>query len=298
MTDPAGASACATVAALITRAAETDGRAPLSDQLAADLAHGAGTTIVAPAPDDASGAISGLAQVGRRPGGWTMQAVVDPAARTPDRAVLRRLVDDALAAIADGGGGRVDWWVFDARDEDAAAANAAGFAAGRELLQMRRPLPAPWSAAVATRPFRPGDEEAWLTVNNRAFARHPEQGGWTADDLHQRMAQPWFDPGGFLLHELDGRLAAFCWTKLHTDEQPVVGEIYVIGVDPDFQGRGLGRQLTLAGLDAIAARGVGHALLYVDGANRAAVALYHSLGFAVARADRAFVADVAAGVGP
>ena len=93
---------------------------------------------------------------------------------------------------------------------------ALGLATGRTLLPDAAPLPTGLSRRVATRPFVAGDdEEAWLAVNNRAFAGHPEQGGWTADDLHQREGEPWFDPDGFLLHERDGRLAAFCWTKLH-----------------------------------------------------------------------------------
>ena len=125
-----------------------------------------------------------------------------------------------------------------------------------------------------------------------AFAAHREQGGWDRETLQQREQEPWFDPDGFLLHERDGRLAGFCWTKLHTDHDPPLGEIYVIAVDPDFHGLGLGKQLTLAGLDSIARRGIAIGMLYVDADNTAAVRLYDRLGFTVHRTDRAYVGDI------
>ena len=96
--------------------------------------------------------------------------------------------------------------------------------------------------------------------------------------------EPWFDPDGFLLHHdpATGRLAGFVWTKVHDDETPRLGEIYVIAVDPDFGGRKLGRALTLAGLDWMHRnRGVDHGMLYVDAANEPAVRLYTSIGFTV-----------------
>ena len=166
---------------------------------------------------------------------------------------------------------------------------------GRELLQLRRPLPLPDhdDPGLSLRPFRPGhDEQAWLEVNNRAFNWHAEQGNWDLSTIRDREAQPWFDPEGFLLHERDGRLAGFCWTKVHPDTDPPLGEIYVIAVDPAFQGQGLGRALAVAGLDWLAARGLGTGMLYVDGQNVAALRLYEHLGFSVDHVDRAYTADV------
>jgi len=174
-------------------------------------------------------------------------------------------------------------------------AETAGLVLVREVLQVRCPLPAADPAAIDLRSFRPGvDDEAFLAVNNRAFAWHPEQSGWTAAELRAAEAEPWFDAEGFLLHERDGRLAGFCWTKAHpaTDDDPALGEIYVIAVDPDFHGRGLGRQLTLAGLDHLARRGIATGMLYVDADNEPAVRLYERLGFSVYCTNAAFVADV------
>ena len=62
---------------------------------------------------------------------------------------------------------------------------------------MSRPLPTGLAVEVATRHFVPGrDEDAFLDVNNRAFAGHPEQGAWTIELLRQREAGPVVRPGG------------------------------------------------------------------------------------------------------
>jgi mycothiol synthase len=196
------------------------------------------------------------------------------------------------------GGGHLHLWVPKPREAVDQMAAEHGLARGRDLLQMRVRLPL--SSAVRARarslelrPFTDADADEWLSVNNRAFAHHPEQGHWTAATLADRRKEPWFDAKGFLLHERDGRLAGFCWTKVHADHDPPLGEIYVIAVDPDFQGLGLGRDLVVAGLDHLAARGLTDGMLYVDASNEAAVSLYEALGFAVDHLDRAYVADIA-----
>lgn len=169
-----------------------------------------------------------------------------------------------------------------ADDTDQVLADAAGLVLTREVLQLRCPLPTLAPPPLVRRAFRPGiDDEAFLTVNNRAFAWHPDQSNWTVDDLRARAAESWFDPEGFLLHEHDGRLLGFCWTKVHpaTTTDPALGEIYVIAVDPDAHGRGLGRALTLVGLAHLADQGLRHGMLHVESSNEVARRLYADLGF-------------------
>jgi mycothiol synthase len=214
-------------------------------------------------------------------------------ASDPEAAIDR--LHAALEAIAEQGGGLARLWVRHGDDAARAAAQALGLTEERSLHELRRALPVdqPWS--LETRPFVVGqDEEAWLEVNNRAFEWHPEQGGWTLADLQERMAEPWFDPAGFLLHEEGGRLLGFCWTKEHRDVDPPLGEIYVIAADPSAGRKGLGTALTLAGLDHLHRRGLDVGMLYVDGANDRAIAMYERLGFVVHHTDVAWTIEVAA----
>lgn len=130
------------------------------------------------------------------------------------------------------------------------------------------------------------DEDAWLEQNNAAFAHHPEQGAWQLADLDARTHEPWFDPSGFLLLEIDGRIAASCWTKVHELHPDRFGEIYVVSVHPDFQGHHLGRVMVTQGLNVLWRKGVVDAVLFVDESNDSAKRLYDSLGFLLEREDR------------
>jgi mycothiol synthase len=167
-----------------------------------------------------------------------------------------------------------------------------GFELTRTTLQLRRALPVEADARgqaepISVRPFEPGrDDAAWLEVNNRAFAWHPDQSGRTLDHLRALEAEPWFRADGFLVHDADrgGGLDGFCWTKIHDEVDPPLGEIFVIGVDPDAHGRGLGRALVLAGLDWLHGAGLRHAMLYVEADNVPARHLYDSLGFTLHQA--------------
>jgi mycothiol synthase len=268
------------------------GRRPLSDHLWLDLRSGGsdGALFVTVAePRDAGTTVIGLAQVSSAHDGRLLEVVVDPAASDGDTVALD-LADTALDAATRAAGGRLTWWVDDATPSVERLAAVHGLAVHRRLHELRRPLPHPERSPVATRPFVPGvDDDAWLGVNNRAFADHGEQGGWTHDMLAMRLAEPWFDADGFRVLDDDrGVMTAFCWTKVHAEQRPPLGEIYVIAVDPHAHGRGLGSAMTLAGLDWMSDHGIVEASLWVDAGNAPAMTMYGRLGFEVHRTRTAF----------
>lgn len=290
---------------LIDAAERHDGVAPVGEQVLRELA-GARTGHLVTAD---AGALLGYLNLSAPSDDTAPMAelVVAPQARR--RGIGSAMVRAALVKT----GGRNRFWAHGTLPEARATAAALNLVTVRELLQMRRSLrgipPPSIPAGVMIRSYAgAADDAELLRVNNAAFAWHPEQGGWTAADLAQRRAEAWFDPHGLFLafpdsHEsADRSLLGFHWTKVHpgTPTAEPAGEVYVVGVDPAAQGRGLGRVLTEVGLSYLAERLCGDSptvLLYVEADNTAAVRTYQQLGFAVHSVDTAFgdVAGVASG---
>jgi len=286
-----------TLRRVATSAERAAGHALLGDSVWRDLAHPSPASAIITARDGERPL--GVLHLGPDEGQQStdrLSAAILPHA--PYEETLHDLVEAAIDDACARGGRPVELWVFGAdRRSDGVAADL-GLKPARELWQLRITLPlreAPrLPPEVNVRAFEPGrDEEAWLRVNNRAFAADPDQGGWDEAVLAGREREPWFDPGGFLLAFDDRGLAGFCWTKVHLATPPVepvsLGEIYVIGVDPDHQGAGLGRMLVVTGLANLHERHqILRGMLHVDRANQAAVTLYRSIGFSLARVDRAY----------
>ncbi len=210
----------------------------------------------------------------------------------------RQGVGTALATEALPAGRKVEAWSHADHPGAEALAKKFGIPRERELKIMRKSLlddlgEVKVPDGITIRGFQPLDEPALLEVNASAFAHHPEQGHMTHEDFRERTSESWFDPAGLLLAVPDPAsvsgdgpsLLGFHWTKVHTDEDPPYGEVYVVAVNPKAAGRGLGTVLTIAGLQHLKDQGLETVLLYVDGDNDPAIAVYSGQGFEVERTE-------------
>ena len=305
----------AALVALTEAATQVDGVAPLSEQVLLDArdslpAGSAASTSTSPphflAYDGTH--LAGYAHLEREPAATTSEAqhmggtasaeiVVDPEFRRHGigtaliRALGEVLREGTLQIWSHGHVGVARAF---AANEDTTTVRTL-WTMRRSLGPEARPLPAAHvPEGYAARHLVVGqDEDAWLRVNARAFAHHPEQGRMTRVDLDRRMAQSWFDETGLILIE-DIRgpapvLAASHWTKVVPPQDPRVspteGEVYVVAVDPAYQGMGLGQTVTVLGLTHLAERGLNEAFLYVEADNLRAVSIYAELGFTRSAVD-------------
>jgi len=282
--DELSAAQGAEVVRLADAATAADGVRPLNEQVMLQLRYGRAAAVRHLVATEPGGTWVGYGHLDLtdRIQGASAEVVVHPDWRRKGvgAALVRRMLDETGPAMS------LRLWAHGHHPAAARLADTLGFTRVRDLWQMRRSLhadlpPLEVPDGIRLRPFRPGvDDEAWLRVNARAFADHPEQGSMTAADLSLRMTESWFDPEGFILAERGGELLGFHWTKVHEGgEHDPIGEVYVVGVDPYAQGLGLGKVLTLAGLWHLRERGLDQVMLYVESDNKAAIAVYERLGF-------------------
>ncbi|HUZ76034.1 MAG TPA: mycothiol synthase [Chloroflexota bacterium] len=284
-------STLAAVQSLIKVAEEHDGAGAIGEHKFLRLGNG-GAAATSALLAYADGALAGYGHAQAFPISATqrrlaLEMVVHPAFRRRGigSGLVRASLELARAEHAD----RLDAWAYNGMSGTRELARRFAFTQQRLLLEIRladlpsAPVPA-LPAGLEPRAFRPGeDDAAWLALNNLAFAWHPEQGHWDAQDVALRLREPWFRAGDFLLVTRGTELVAFNWLKL--DETNANGEVYVIGVHPSLQGQRVGQILTSLGFQHMRARGMTHASAYVDATNSAALRMYYRLGFVIHHAD-------------
>lgn len=265
------------------RAAAVDGVAPFNEASLLALRAGDAARVLVLRTDVDGVLIAAAYATGDAP----VEVVVAPDHRRAG--IGRSIVSELLAD------GESRFWAHGDLPGAQALAAATGLGAERTLLVLRLEMvDAPAESVpdgITLRSYEPADAEAIIEVNRRAFASHPEQGAMDRADFDRRTANDWFDPAGLFVAEREGRVVGFHWTKIEDD----LGEVYVVGIDPDAQGGGLGKAVTARGLRHLWESGIRTVDLYVEGDNSPALAVYEGLGFRPHAKDVLYAAPELAG---
>ena len=292
---------------IVLNASETDGARPFSEHVELHLRSGGDRPVIHLVVQNDLNKIVGYGHLDITDlvAGPSGELVVHPDFRL--KGIATQIVNEMKNLIGDK---PLRLWSHGDTDIAKQFSEKLGFNSIRNIIQMRRSLFAPidnfsFPQNFSTRNFETSkDFDIFLELNKKCFKDLPDQGSWTSKDLELRIKESWFNPEGFLLVEDEKKqLVGFCWTKVHGQDHnheiddghshlshghEPIGELYVIGVDPDHQNLGLGKTLTLWGLNHLRRNGLDSAMLYVDSDNKKAINLYTSLGFGFWGLDRLY----------
>ena len=160
---------------------------------------------------------------------------------------------------------------------------AYGFARVQTYFEMvwdHETLPdVPLPSGFRVQAFQDGDESLLTKVQNDAFT-----GSWgfcpnTVEQIEYRTRMPNTSQSGILFLVDGDTPAGHCWTVLNPVHGDIRGIIGMVGVVPEYRGRGVSRSILHAGMSYLRTLDIADIGLEVDGSNAPAVGLYTSTGF-------------------
>jgi len=163
-----------------------------------------------------------------------------------------------------------------------------GFRVVRRFLELRLPLdevhlPDSAPGTFTLRHLQPEETDKLTRIQNRCFA-----GVWgynpnTTEEIAYYVNLSHSSPENIILISDADKPVGYCWTEItcaaEAAESEKKGRIYMLGADPDYRGRGIGKAVLSAGLAYLKSKGMCTAELTVDSENKAARVLYRSTGF-------------------
>ncbi|MFC1962004.1 GNAT family N-acetyltransferase [Chloroflexota bacterium] len=159
-----------------------------------------------------------------------------------------------------------------------------GFCRVRRFLEMDMNL-GNFSGGIAStcQQMRQGEEEKLTYLQNRSFT-----GTWgynpnTLEQITYHSNAGESSPEDTILCYAGDEPAAYCWTRVLPNKLGMgrSGRILMIGVFPEYRGRGIGRVVLEAGLAHLKRKGIQEVALTVDSENRVALSLYRAVGFEI-----------------
>jgi len=197
----------------------------------------------------------------------------------------RELLSKAMRRAAELGLTTVQISMAEENTTARSALSKLGFQCIRRFLEMKLDMArVDWQRAERTalscRYLQRGEEDKLALLQNRCFA-----GSWgynpnTAATITYRLNLSHTSPQDVVLTCDGDNAIGYCWTEIK-DEEDKSGRISMMGTEPDYRDRGLGKRVLLAGLTYLKDKGVTVVELTVDSENKAAYNLYRFIGFTV-----------------
>ncbi len=178
-----------------------------------------------------------------------------------------------------------------------------GFRFVRRFLELRLDLSKAHLSGVTPddypcRPMMEGEDEILTNLQNRSFLDTWGFNPNTTAEISYRIHRPKVSLEDITLCLDHTEPIGYCWANIDFGKGAVMGEkrgrINMIGVDPNYRGKGVGKKVLIVGLTQLKSRGVRIVDLTVDGDNKPARALYHSIGFDLRTSSLWYQKDLAA----
>jgi mycothiol synthase len=208
----------------------------------------------------------------------------------PGEVVAMKLIKSAITRAREMGARRVHVNVPGEMVSGRKLLAKMGFRFIRRFLELRLDLSGAHAlnmsrAAPRCRRLKRGEEDKLVQIQNRSFADTWGFNPNTLEEIVYRIGLPGCAPEDIILACDGENVMGYCWTRIYAGRDKVTrgdkGRIYMLGVDPDYRGKGVGKEVLLAGLSYLKSKGVGIVELTVDSKNKAACALYRSAGFQI-----------------
>ncbi len=136
------------------------------------------------------------------------------------------------------------------------------------------------------------DEATWLRVLNEAYKEYEDFRPDTIEEMELSKKSPGFDATGMLIAELEGKPVGVVNAFVDRHRKEKVGSLRVLGVVPEFRGRGIGRRLLETAIESLKEREIKAIQGWTRECGVACKSLLENMGFKLTRIFCSMRADL------
>lgn len=137
------------------------------------------------------------------------------------------------------------------------------------------------------------DEADWVEVQNATYGMRPDYGPLTVEEFRAIEKFPEFDSEGMFIAELDDQPVGIVHAKVDKLREEKKGFVRVLGVVPEFRGRGIEEKLAETAIKELKNRGMKVVQSYVNGEPEEVIRMWKNMGFKLIRTGSLMTKELA-----